>query len=146
MSENLRERPDEKRLGDTVSATDAYPYMRFDASVLILKFIVIEDMPVIVTLRLENKESNLARMQWYGFYKGQWYTDFTMTYDQPEMLAKDMALMLEQAEELLLNDLHEPVAAPVEPKVYKNAVCRGAWALGTACGSCERCIDTKPTV
>lgn len=31
-----------------------------------------------------------------------------------------------------------------EPKIYQNAVCRGAWALGTACGSCERCIDTKP--
>lgn len=28
---------------------------------------------------------------------------------------------------------------------YRNPVCRGAWALGTACGRCERCIATKPT-
>lgn len=29
-------------------------------------------------------------------------------------------------------------------KVYTGVVCRGSWALGTACGRCERCIDTKP--
>jgi len=28
--------------------------------------------------------------------------------------------------------------------VYKGAVCRGCWALGNNCGSCERCIATKP--
>lgn len=33
---------------------------------------------------------------------------------------------------------------PEQPPVYKNPVCRGAWALGTACGHCERCEQTKP--
>ncbi|MDB5996882.1 MAG: hypothetical protein JWP42_4018 [Pseudomonas sp.] len=27
---------------------------------------------------------------------------------------------------------------------YANPVCRGSWALSTACGLCERCIATKP--
>lgn len=26
---------------------------------------------------------------------------------------------------------------------YKNPVCRGSYALGTACGICERCEETK---
>lgn len=29
-------------------------------------------------------------------------------------------------------------------KAYCTMVCRGAWALGTACGTCERCRDTMP--
>jgi hypothetical protein len=29
---------------------------------------------------------------------------------------------------------------------YKNPVCRGCWAFGNNCGSCERCIETKPVV
>jgi len=28
---------------------------------------------------------------------------------------------------------------------YKNSVCRGSWALGTACGKCERCKETDPS-
>jgi hypothetical protein len=28
---------------------------------------------------------------------------------------------------------------------YKNPVCRGCWALGNNCGTCERCVETKPT-
>ena len=29
------------------------------------------------------------------------------------------------------------------PKIYANPVCKGSWFLGTNCGTCERCIDTK---
>jgi len=30
---------------------------------------------------------------------------------------------------------------------YKDKViCRGSWALGSACGSCQKCIDTMPEV
>lgn len=25
-----------------------------------------------------------------------------------------------------------------------NLVCRGSWALGTACGKCQRCLASKP--
>ena len=28
-------------------------------------------------------------------------------------------------------------------KEYKNAVCGGSYALGTACGRCERCADER---
>lgn len=27
---------------------------------------------------------------------------------------------------------------------YKGVVCRGSWALGTACGKCDRCKDSMP--
>lgn len=27
---------------------------------------------------------------------------------------------------------------------YKGPVCRGSWALGTACKVCERCLATRP--
>lgn len=27
---------------------------------------------------------------------------------------------------------------------YSNTVCRGSWRLGTACGTCERCVASKP--
>lgn len=27
---------------------------------------------------------------------------------------------------------------------YKNAVCRGSWALRNNCRTCERCIETRP--
>lgn len=27
---------------------------------------------------------------------------------------------------------------------YERPVCRGSWTLGTACGRCERCAETKP--
>lgn len=33
-----------------------------------------------------------------------------------------------------------------EAKKYKGVVCRGSWMLNTACGTCERCIDTMPVI
>ena len=30
-------------------------------------------------------------------------------------------------------------------KKYTGIICRGSWSLGTACGHCEKCLDTKPT-
>ena len=34
--------------------------------------------------------------------------------------------------------------SPQPREQYKNAVCRGSWALGSACGKCERCAETNP--
>ena len=33
---------------------------------------------------------------------------------------------------------------PESKSYYHTAVCKGSWMLGTACGRCQRCIDTKP--
>lgn len=33
-----------------------------------------------------------------------------------------------------------------ETMKYKNPVCRGSYALGTACGVCERCLENRPAM
>lgn len=39
----------------------------------------------------------------------------------------------------------EPIPPP--SATYQNAVCKGDWLLGTACGTCERCVEmAKPTI
>ncbi len=115
-NENLRRRTDERDIGFAHIASDAWPYMRFkgfEAGVKVVAFVVIEDFPVIVIFRPIE-----STVHWYGFYKGQWYTDFITLNTTPEKLEDDLQsaadILLDQAADMLENDLKEPEGATVE--------------------------------
>ena len=115
MSDNLREKLGEKQLPFGAASHEPWPYLSFfpknGLQSRVLKFVLIDDMPTIVVM---NQEDGRQRVQWWGFWKEQWYTDFMLvevsaTVEQQEDTLKEATrVLLEMAEYLLLNDLHEP--------------------------------------
>lgn len=125
MSDNLRRRTDEGDIGWGHSATDAWPYLMHKLKEgteprWLLAFMLIDDMPTIVLGKDADENGGDATIMWYGFYKGQWYTDFEVVPLAEDMEQRELDLQaavaraLVKAEELLENDLHEPKSATVE--------------------------------
>ena len=122
MTDNIRPRADEQVKNGMVLAADAYPYARFtgDPQREVLLFMLVDDMPTIVTAIHEKDGS--ALLQYHGFWGGAWYTDFTTVTDgsNREVLAVAAMQLIEKAEDMLLNDLHEPKSATVEPEAQEE--------------------------
>ena len=108
-SENLQRQRDEVEKGGITFATGDWPYMRFTDGRTICAFVCIDDMPTIVTAK---QDGDMMRVEWWGFFKEQWYGDFMLCDES--MVAENVEAMLEKAEDTLMNDLHEPAEAPTE--------------------------------
>jgi len=118
MSQNLQQRRDESVMGQIASATDAYPYLRFlpKSNREILMFMVIGDMPTIVTIDKSGSDET-AMMYYHGFYKEQWYVDamFVFNYEDETEIQNAVEKLLESAEYTLQTDLHDPAQEAQEP-------------------------------
>lgn len=112
-NENLRRRTDEKDIGFAHVASDEFPYMRFKEPVRIVAFVVMGAFAVTVIYRESQRT-----LHWYGFFGGQWYTDFVALDTTPEKLEQDLQegadILLDQAADVYENDLKEPESATVE--------------------------------
>lgn len=118
MSQNLQQRRDESVIGQIASATDEYPYLRFlpKSNREILMFMVIGDMPTIVTIDKSSSDET-AMMFYHGFYKEQWYVDamFVFNYEDESEIQNAVEKLLESAEYTLQTDLRDPAQEAQEP-------------------------------
>ena len=114
MSENLQRQRDDGEKDGLTLATGAWPYVRIDPAVKreARALMLIDDMPTLVTMKEIGNGAGL--LQYHGFYKDQWYTDFIAVdnVQDADEVEKATQSLLELAEEMLENDLHEPEAAP----------------------------------
>lgn len=117
-SENTQRQRDESEKDGICIATGAWPYLRFDAAIQreVRALMLIDDMPTLITMKEIGNGAGL--LQYHGFYKDQWYTDFIAVdnVQDADEVEKATQSLLELAEEMLESDLHEPVAAPEEPE------------------------------
>lgn len=68
----------------------------------------------------------------------------TENYGEPYEFSKEsVAKKTAQTGWAKVDKVSDEREVKVEPK-YKNPVCRGCWQLGNNCGTCERCLETRP--
>jgi hypothetical protein len=78
----------------------------------------------------------------YPFKSGQKCVNMVCPWCHPTNCCRECSYMVIPQKDHRCININCPCGH--KPKTYSDAVCRGSWVLGTACGKCQRCLDTKP--